>query len=118
MCACRADAQGRSSNRSGTDGFGGLELVRELELYVNAGFTPVEALASATLVPAQLVSAGDTTGSIAVGKNADLVLVDGDPSKHIGDLRQTSVVMMDGKLTDADALRTVSGFSARPRALH
>ena len=103
---------------AGTDGFGGLELVRELELYVNAGFTPEEALASATIVPAQLVGAGDKTGSIAVGKNADLVLVEGNPSKHIGDLRQTRVVMMDGKMMDADALRTASGFFGRPKSVH
>ena len=49
------------------------------------------------------------TGSIKVGKAADLVLVEGDPSKRIGDLRQTRVVMLDGKLLDADALRTRGG---------
>jgi imidazolonepropionase-like amidohydrolase len=100
---------------AGTDGFGGLELVRELELYVNAGFTPEEALASATIVPAHLVGVDGKTGSIAVGKSADVVLVEGDPSKHIGDLRQTRVVMMDGKMMDADTLRTASGFSGRPK---
>jgi imidazolonepropionase-like amidohydrolase len=100
---------------AGTDG-SGLELVRELELYVDAGFTPAEALASATIVTAHLVGADGKTGSIAVGKNADLILVDGDPSKHIGDLRQTRVVMMDGKMMDADALRSASGFSGRPKS--
>jgi imidazolonepropionase-like amidohydrolase len=99
---------------AGTDG-SGLELVRELELYVDAGFTPAEALASATIVPAHLVGADTKTGSIAVGKNADLVLIDGDPSKRIGDLRQTSMVMMDGKMMDADALRSASGISGRPK---
>ena len=54
------------------------------------------------------------TGSVKVGKTADLVLVDGDPSTRIGDLRQTRVVMLDGKLLDADALRTAAGFSGRP----
>jgi imidazolonepropionase-like amidohydrolase len=100
---------------AGTDGLG-LELVRELELYVDAGFTPAEALASATSVTAHLVGADGKTGSIAVGKNADLVLVDGDPSKHIGDLRQTRIVMMDGKMMDADALRSASGLSGRPKS--
>jgi imidazolonepropionase-like amidohydrolase len=99
---------------AGTDG-SGLELVRELELYVDAGFTPAEALASATIVPAHLVGADNKTGSIAVGKDADLVLIDGDPSRHIGDLRQTRMVMMDGKMMDADALRTAGGISGRPR---
>lgn len=99
---------------AGTDG-SGLELVRELELYVNAGFTPSEALATATIGPAHLLGVGATTGSITVGKAADLVLVEGDPSRRIGDLRNTRTVMMDGKLMDADALRQASGFSGRPK---
>jgi imidazolonepropionase-like amidohydrolase len=99
---------------AGTDG-SGLELVRELELYVAAGFTPSEALAAATIAPAHLVGVDKTTGSITVGKSADLVLVDGDPSRRIGDLRNTRTVMMGGKLMDADALREASGFSGRPK---
>ena len=102
---------------AGTDG-SGMELVRELELYVQAGFTPEEALQAATIVPARNVGAERTTGSIAVGKAADLVLVEGDPSRRIGDLRNTRIVMMDGKLIDADALRTASGFSGRPHPAH
>jgi imidazolonepropionase-like amidohydrolase len=98
---------------AGTDG-SGMELVRELELYVAAGFTPAEALASATIATAHLVGADGRTGSIAVGKAADLVLVDGDPSTHIGDLRHTRIVMMDGKLMDADALRAAGGFAGKP----
>jgi len=101
---------------AGTDGYG-LELVRELELYVAAGLTPAEALASATIVPARLVNANDHTGSIQVGKSADLVLVDGNPQTNIGDLRRTTAVMIDGNLMDADALRAVSGFSRQPAAL-
>ena len=99
---------------AGTDG-SGMELARELELYVEAGFTPAEALASATIAPAHLVGADRRTGSIAVGKSADLVLVDGDPSTAIGDLRHTKLVMMDGKLMDADALRAAGGYSGRPK---
>jgi len=98
---------------AGTDGTG-MELVRELELYVAAGFTPAQALASATIETAHLVGADARTGSIAVGKAADLVLVDGDPSKHIGDLRHTRIVMMDGKLMDANALRAAGGFAGKP----
>jgi len=99
---------------AGTDGTG-MELVRELELYVTAGFTISEALNSATLAPAHLVGADGHTGMIAVGKDADLVLVRGDPSRQIGDLRHTELVLMDGKMMDADALRTAGGFSGRPR---
>jgi imidazolonepropionase-like amidohydrolase len=97
---------------AGTDGTG-LELVHELELYVQAGFSPEDALASATIVPARLVGADSKTGSIAVGKAADLVLVDGDPAHNMGDLRQTRMILMDGKVLDADAIRTASGISGR-----
>jgi imidazolonepropionase-like amidohydrolase len=77
--------------------------------------TPAEALATATLAPAQLVGQDKLTGSISVGKVADLVLVEGDPSKRITDLRQTRIIMLGGKLLDADALRNAAGFSGRPK---
>ncbi|WP_019466488.1 amidohydrolase family protein [Dyella japonica] len=98
---------------AGTDGTG-MELVRELELYVQAGFSNAEALASATIATAHLVGADARTGSIQTGKAADLVLVDGNPAVNIGDLRHTEVVMMDGKLMDANALRAEGGISKRP----
>ncbi len=99
---------------AGTDG-SGIEIIRELELYVEAGMTPGEALATATINPARLVGMATKTGSIKVGKAADMVLVEGDPSVRIGDLRQTRTVMLGGKLLDADALRTAAGFSGRPK---
>jgi imidazolonepropionase-like amidohydrolase len=99
---------------AGTDGTG-MELVRELELYVDGGLTPAEALATATIIPARNVKADKRTGSIAVGKEADLLLVDGDPEKNIGDLRHVDQVMSDGVLMDGDALRTEAGFSGKPK---
>jgi imidazolonepropionase-like amidohydrolase len=99
---------------AGTDG-AGIELVREIEIYTEAGMTHGEAIAAATIVPARLVGKGGETGSIKVGKSADLFLVEGDPAKRISDLRQTRVVMLDGMLLDADALRTAAGFSGRPK---
>jgi hypothetical protein len=99
---------------AGTDGYG-YELVRELELYVKGGLTPAEALATATIAPARNVKADKRTGSIAVGKEADLLLVDGDPEKNIGDLRHVDQVMSDGYLMDGDALRTAAGYSGRPK---
>jgi imidazolonepropionase-like amidohydrolase len=98
---------------AGTDG-SGLELVRELELYVESGFSNVDALRAATIVPAILVGAETHSGKIAIGWDADVVLVDGDPSKKIGDLRHTKIVMMDGKLMDADKLRATVGVSRAP----
>jgi len=99
---------------AGTDG-SGIELIHELEIYQQAGFTPAAALAAATIVPARLVGQDKHTGSIAVGKTADLVLVEGDPSVRLADLRQTRVVMLDGKMLDADALRAAEGYAGRPK---
>lgn len=99
---------------AGTDG-AGIELIHELEIYLQAGFTPAEALAAATIVPARLVGQDKKTGSIAVGKVADMVLVEGDPSTDIGSLRQTRTVVLGGKLLDADALRSAAGYSGRPK---
>jgi hypothetical protein len=99
---------------AGTDGYGE-EIFRELELYVKGGLTPAEALATATIIPARNVKADKRTGSIAVGKEADLVLVDGDPEARIGDLRHVDQVMSDGYLMDGDALRSEAGYSGRPK---
>ena len=99
---------------AGTDG-AGIEIVHELEIYVQAGFSPADALAAATIVPARLVGQEAKTGSVKPGKAADLALIDGDPSVRIGDLRQTRTIMLDGKLLDADALRRAAGFSGRPK---
>jgi imidazolonepropionase-like amidohydrolase len=98
---------------AGTDGTG-LELVRELELYVQAGLTPAEALANATIVPARVFGLADRTGSIAAGKLAELALIDGDPSSQIGDLRHVAYVMRDGRLMEAQALRAALGLGAPP----
>ena len=67
------------------------------------------------LLPARNVKADNRTGSIAVGKEADLMLVDGDPEKNIGDLRHVDQVMSDGVLMDGNALRTAAGYSGMPK---
>jgi len=99
---------------AGTDGQG-IEIVREIELYKDAGFTPAEALQSATIVPARMVGADKRTGSIAVGKEADVVLVDGDVANDLGALRRVVTVVSDGYVMDGDALRKEAGFSGRPK---
>lgn len=96
---------------AGTDGFG-LEIIRELELYVQAGLTPAEALNTATINAARSAGVADRTGSIAIGKDADLALVVGDPSQNIGDLRHVEYVMRDGRLMQAAALRAALGIGA------
>jgi imidazolonepropionase-like amidohydrolase len=99
---------------AGTDGYG-LELVRELELYQQAGLTNPEALQTATIIPARMTGMADRTGSIAVGKTADIILVNGDVSKNIGALRQVHTVFLDGYRLDGDALRKASGLSGMPK---
>ena len=99
---------------AGTDGEG-FELIRELELYVEAGLTPEQALATATINPARLNRVSTVTGSLAPGKLAELALIDGDPQKNIGDLRQVELVMRDGKMMQASALRATLGISGPPK---
>ena len=99
---------------AGTDGWG-IELIRELEIYQRAGFSPAEAIQSATIVPARVVGAEKRTGSIAVGKEADMVLVDGDPSTDLGALRRVVTVVSDGYVMDAGELRKAAGYSGTPK---
>jgi imidazolonepropionase-like amidohydrolase len=69
---------------------------REIELLVEAGFSPVEAIKIATLNGAIYMGKDKTIGSIAVGKNADLVVVKGDPSTRISDIENVEIVFKDG----------------------
>jgi len=99
---------------AGTDGYG-LELVRELELYQQAGLTNAQALQTATIIPARMTGMADRTGSIAPGMTADVVLVDGDVAKDLGSLRHVNTVFLDGYRLDGSALRKASGLSGMPR---
>ncbi|WP_448140232.1 amidohydrolase family protein [Sphingopyxis fribergensis] len=99
---------------AGTDGWG-IELIRELEIYQQAGFSAAEALQSATIIPTRVVGADQRTGSIAVGKEADMVLVDGDPSTELGALRRVATVVSDGYVMDAAELRSAAGYSGTPK---
>jgi cytosine/adenosine deaminase-related metal-dependent hydrolase len=78
---------------AGTDDFAGFALHRELELYVQAGMTPAQALQVATWNGAKYSRVLDDRGSTAIGKRADLILVDGDPTTNITDLRKVSLVI-------------------------
>jgi hypothetical protein len=69
---------------------------REVELLVEAGFTPIEAIKIATLNGAQWLGVADKIGSIAPGKQADLVVIKGDPSKTISDIENVETVFKDG----------------------
>jgi hypothetical protein len=69
---------------------------RELELLVEAGFTPLEAIKIYTLNGAQFLGEADHIGSLAVGKQADIMIVKGDPSSKIEDIENVEVVFKDG----------------------
>jgi imidazolonepropionase-like amidohydrolase len=83
---------------------------REIELLVEAGFTPLEAIKIATLNGATYLGRADRIGSIAVGKNADLVVIKGDPSARIADIENVEIVFKDGLGYDrAKLLASVKG---------
>ncbi len=74
----------------------GFAMHRELQSLVEAGLTPYEALAAGTRVPAEYLDPAKTFGTIAVGKRADLVLLEGNPLEAIGNTRKIAGVMARG----------------------
>jgi Amidohydrolase family len=81
---------------AGTDSLAGFMLHRELELYVQAGIPAGEAIRIATENGARYAGVLADRGTIERGKRADLILVDGDPTKDISDIRKVSYVLKDG----------------------
>jgi len=81
---------------AGTDDMAGFILHRELELYVKAGIPPAEALRIATWNGAKYVQLLAQLGSVSPGKRADLLLVEGDPTENISDIRHIALVLKDG----------------------
>jgi imidazolonepropionase-like amidohydrolase len=83
---------------------------REIELLVEAGFTPVEAVKIATLNGATYLGLADRIGTIAAGKNADLFIVKGNPAANINDVENVIVVFKDGVGYDsAKLIQSVKG---------
>jgi cytosine/adenosine deaminase-related metal-dependent hydrolase len=83
---------------------------REIELLVEAGFSPLAAIRIATLNGATFLGRAQEIGSIAVGKHADLVVVKGDPAVHIADIEHVELVFKDGVGYDpAKLLASVKG---------
>lgn len=82
---------------AGTDELPGFTLQRELELYVQAGLTPAQTLQVATWNGAKYSGTLADSGSVSVGKHADLILVDGDPTRNIADIRKVALVIQRDK---------------------
>jgi cytosine/adenosine deaminase-related metal-dependent hydrolase len=89
---------------AGTDELPGFTLQRELEFYVEAGLTPAQALQVATKNGAKYTRTANDKGRIAPGMLADLVLVDGDPTRDITDLRKVALVITRGKAISPTAV--------------
>ncbi len=97
----------------GTDNLAGYMLHHELEVWVKAGIAPAEVLRAATLTPAEVMGVDGNRGVIAAGKYADMVLVDGDPSKNMADIRKVSTVLKGGKVYDPAAIEKSLGIAPR-----
>ena len=96
---------------TGTDeGIPAYSVYRELELYVKAGFTPMEALRAATAVAAEAMRVANDVGTIERGKRADLLVLDANPLENISNVRTVRFVMKGGKMFDSAALWTAAGF--------
>lgn len=92
---------------AGTDNdglFTGEELHFELELLVDAGLTPLEAITTATKNAAKLMEDGDKWGTLEPGKRADIILVNGRPDNNISDTRNIKLVMKNGRVIEREKL--------------
>jgi imidazolonepropionase-like amidohydrolase len=90
----------------------GHSIARELELYVRAGLTPMEALQAATIVPARVMGHEADSGTVTAGKRADLVILDADPLASIGAVRQVHLVIAAGRAFAPAPLWQTAGFAA------
>jgi imidazolonepropionase-like amidohydrolase len=88
----------------------GYSLHREIELYVEAGFTPMEAIQAATIVPARAMGLDKELGTIEKGKRADLILLTGDPLADIHNTRKVEYVISNGAMYHTAELWQGVGF--------
>jgi enamidase len=117
MALERAFARAGGLLIAGTDPTGGGGVIpgfanqRQVELFVDAGFTPLEAISIATLNGAKYLGRDQRIGSLAVGKQADLVVTNGNPAAAIGDIRQVETVFKQG--VGYDPARLIASVSGR-----
>jgi imidazolonepropionase-like amidohydrolase len=96
---------------AGSDtGLVGYGLDREIELYVQAGMSPMAAIQAATIVPARAMKLDGDSGTIESGKRADMILVNGNPVFNISDIRRVSKVVTNGWMYDSGKLWESVGF--------
>jgi imidazolonepropionase-like amidohydrolase len=96
---------------AGTDyGLPGFSLLRELELYVQAGLSPLDAIRAASAVPAELTGMSRDVGTIEAGKRADFVVLDEDPLADIHNIRASRWVVTRGRMYETGVLRRAVGF--------
>jgi imidazolonepropionase-like amidohydrolase len=88
----------------------GVSLAREIELYVMAGLTPMDAIRAATAVPAQVMGVAKDTGTLTPGLRADLIVIDGNPLDRIADIEKVTMVSANGRLYDTAPLWRAGGF--------
>ncbi len=96
---------------AGTDGgLPGYSLLRSIEMYVEAGMTPMQAIESATSVPASTMGMSKDSGTIEVGKRADLIVLHADPLSDIRNIRKLRWVVANGRVMDPARLWRAAGF--------
>ena len=88
----------------------GHSLHREIELYVRAGFTPLEAIQAATMVPAQVMGLDKEAGTVEVNKRADLIVLDANPLEDIHNIRTVKFVVANGVIYPTAKLWESVGF--------
>lgn len=88
----------------------GHSLHREIELYVQAGFTPMEAIQAATIVPARVMGLDKESGTVEKGKRGDLILVNGNPLEDIHRIRNVEYVITNGTMFHTAELWQSVGF--------
>ena len=98
------NAAGKDIVALGTDRSAGADVHRELELLIGGGITPAEAIVIATRNSARFLGLLDEIGTVEVGKAADLVLLNADPTTDINHAKQIAMVMRNGAVVDRAAL--------------
>jgi imidazolonepropionase-like amidohydrolase len=97
----------------GTDNPSGSSYNSELEVYERAGVPAPTVLQMATLISARVMKDDKDYGSLAPGKVADVVIVNGKPAEHVSDLRKVEQVIRGGRLYDIQDLKVATGLVRR-----